>query len=62
MMRPGSRQQESADTMFDGLFLKNKYDLSAVGRMKLNKRLRYSDNPEDLLPEKKILLMLLEVG
>lgn len=42
MMRPGEPPtKEAAETLFDGLFFSpEKYDLSAVGRMKFNRRLR----------------------
>src|SRR5690349_15198681 len=42
MMRPGEPPtKDAAETLFNGLFFSNeKYDLSAVGRMKFNRRLR----------------------
>jgi len=42
MMRPGEPPtKEAAESLFDGLFFSpEKYDLSAVGRMKFNRRLR----------------------
>ncbi len=42
MMRPGEPPtKDAAETLFNGLFFSGeKYDLSAVGRMKFNRRLR----------------------
>ena len=58
MMRPGEPPtEESAEAMFEGLFFKSdKYDLSAVGRMKLNRRLRYTNNVEDVVLQKEDIL------
>ena len=55
MMRPGEPPtEESALTMFEGMFFNNdRYDLSAVGRMKMNRRLRYKDDVQDVVLRKE---------
>ena len=55
MMRPGEPPtEESALTMFEGMFFNNdRYDLSAVGRMKMNRRLRYKDDINDVVLRKE---------
>jgi DNA-directed RNA polymerase subunit beta len=62
MMRPGEPPtEESAESMFEGLFFKSdKYDLSAVGRMKLNRRLRYTDDVEDLVLRKEDVINVIK--
>ncbi len=49
VMRPGEPPTiESADELFRNLFFKrDRYDLSAVGRLKINSRLKHSDNLEN---------------
>ena len=48
VMRPGEPPTiESADDLFRNLFFKrDRYDLSAVGRLKINSRLKHNDNLE----------------
>lgn len=68
VMRPGEPPTvETADNLFHGLFFNlDRYDLSAVGRVKMNGRLGFKDVPasvrtlrkEDLLAIVKILLDL----
>ncbi|MBN2864918.1 MAG: DNA-directed RNA polymerase subunit beta [Thiotrichales bacterium] len=54
MMRPGEPPtQESSQALFDSLFFDEaRYDLSAVGRMKLNRRLGRKENDGSLVLEK----------
>ncbi|MDX1824716.1 MAG: DNA-directed RNA polymerase subunit beta, partial [Thiohalomonadales bacterium] len=49
MMRPGEPPtKDAADTLFNNLFFnEDRYDLSAVGRMKFNRRLGRSENTGD---------------
>ncbi|PJE79780.1 DNA-directed RNA polymerase subunit beta [invertebrate metagenome] len=65
MMRPGEPPtQEAAEALFQNLFFSpERYDLSAVGRMKFNRRLGRSDDtgpgilaPEDIVDVLKILV------
>ena len=53
VMRPGEPPTiESADDLFRNLFFKrDRYDLSAVGRLKINSRLKHSDNLENRVLE-----------
>ncbi len=58
MMRPGEPPtKESAENLFQGLFFsEERYDLSAVGRMKFNNRLgRKSDKGEGILSKEDII-------
>ena len=58
MMRPGEPPtKESAENLFQGLFFNSdRYDLSAVGRMKFNNRLgRKSDKGESVLTKEDII-------
>jgi len=50
VMRPGEPPTlDTAETLFHGLFFDNeRYDLSAVGRVKMNARLGYTDVPDDV--------------
>ena len=52
-MRPGEPPTiESADDLFRNLFFnRDRYDLSAVGRLKINSRLKHSDNLENRVLE-----------
>jgi len=65
VMRPGEPPtEEAASALFDSLFFsEDRYDLSPVGRMKLNKRLGMADNdypgvlsPEDIINVVKMLV------
>jgi len=61
MMRPGEPPtKEAAQNLFDNLFFNlDRYDLSAVGRMKLNRRLeRESDEGEGTLSKEDIVDVL----
>jgi len=67
MMRPGEPPTEEAvKTLFNGLFFsEDRYDLSAVGRMKFNRRVGRSElegpgtlSPEDIVAVIKILVEL----
>jgi len=61
MMRPGEPPtKESAETLFQNLFFStDRYDLSAVGRMKFNRRLgRDSDVGEGILSREDIVEVL----
>ena len=53
VMRPGEPPTiESADDLFRNLFFnRDRYDLSAVGRLKINSRLKHSDNLENRVLE-----------
>ncbi|WP_044412509.1 DNA-directed RNA polymerase subunit beta [Thiomicrospira microaerophila] len=55
MMRPGEPPtKESSEALFNGLFFQEeRYDLSSVGRMKLNRRLGREDNKGSLVLEKQ---------
>ncbi len=58
MMRPGEPPtKEAAETLFDNLFFsEDRYDLSAVGRMKFNRRVgRDSDEGASVLSKEDIL-------
>ena len=59
MMRPGEPPtKESAETLFNNLFFnEDRYDLSEVGRMKFNRRLRLDDKKENphVLDKKDII-------
>ncbi len=48
MMRPGEPPtKDSADTLFNNLFFNpERYDLSEVGRMKFNRRLKIEEDKE----------------
>ncbi|MBK8176089.1 MAG: DNA-directed RNA polymerase subunit beta [Rhodospirillales bacterium] len=50
VMRPGEPPTlESAETLFKGLFFDNeRYDLSAVGRVKMNSRLGFTDTDDSI--------------
>ncbi|GGZ96605.1 DNA-directed RNA polymerase subunit beta [Ignatzschineria ureiclastica] len=64
MMRPGEPPtKEAAESLFASLFFSSdRYDLSAVGRMKFNRRLgRDSDTGEGTLSNKDILDVLKEL-
>ncbi|WP_447045232.1 DNA-directed RNA polymerase subunit beta [Vreelandella sp. H-I2] len=64
MMRPGEPPtKESAETLFNNLFFsEDRYDLSGVGRMKFNRRLRReSDTGSGVLDRKDILDVLREL-
>ncbi len=64
MMRPGEPPtKEAAENLFSSLFFSSdRYDLSAVGRMKFNKRLgRDSDTGEGTLSNQDILDVLKEL-
>ncbi len=64
MMRPGEPPtKEAAESLFSSLFFSaDRYDLSAVGRMKFNRRLgRDSDTGEGTLSNKDILDVLKEL-
>ena len=64
MMRPGEPPtKEAAENLFSSLFFSgDRYDLSAVGRMKFNKRLgRDSDTGEGTLSNQDILDVLKEL-
>lgn len=60
ILRPGEPPtKESAKQMFDNLFFTNeKYDLSNVGRMKLNKRLKQSGNTNTVLSKDDIISII----
>jgi len=61
MMRPGEPPtKEAAETLFHNLFFtEDRYDLSGVGRMKFNRRLRReSDTGSGVLDRKDILDVL----
>lgn len=55
MMRPGEPPtKDSSEALFNGLFFEvERYDLSSVGRMKLNRRLGRDDNTGSLVLEKQ---------
>ena len=59
MMRPGEPPtKDSAETLFNNLFFnEDRYDLSEVGRMKFNRRLRLDDKKENphVLDKKDII-------
>ena len=59
MMRPGEPPtKDSAETLFTNLFFNDeRYDLSEVGRMKFNRRLRLDENKENphILDKKDII-------
>ena len=59
MMRPGEPPtKESAENLFANLFFSpERYDLSAVGRMKFNRRLGRPDSIGDGVLARKTLLM-----
>ncbi|MDQ7733236.1 DNA-directed RNA polymerase subunit beta [Halomonas sp. SpR1] len=64
MMRPGEPPtKESAETLFNNLFFsEDRYDLSGVGRMKFNRRLRRdTDTGSGVLDRKDILDVLREL-
>ncbi|NOQ82091.1 MAG: DNA-directed RNA polymerase subunit beta [Methylophaga sp.] len=64
MMRPGEPPTEdSANNLFKNLFFTSeRYDLSAVGRMKFNRRLGYEElEGEGILSKQDILDVLLEL-
>ncbi|MDQ7729366.1 DNA-directed RNA polymerase subunit beta [Halomonas sp. SpR8] len=64
MMRPGEPPtKESAETLFNNLFFsEDRYDLSGVGRMKFNRRLRReTDSGSGVLDRKDILDVLREL-
>ena len=64
MMRPGEPPtKESAETLFNNLFFsEDRYDLSSVGRMKFNRRLRRdTDTGSGVLDRKDILDVLREL-
>ena len=64
MMRPGEPPtEESANNLFKNLFfVEERYDLSAVGRMKFNRRLGYDDvTGGSVLSKQDILDVLLEL-
>ena len=64
MMRPGEPPtKEAAETLFHNLFFtEDRYDLSGVGRMKFNRRLRReSDTGSGVLDRKDILDVLREL-
>ncbi|MGP9633545.1 DNA-directed RNA polymerase subunit beta [Halomonas sp. AOP43-A1-21] len=64
MMRPGEPPtKESAETLFHNLFFtEDRYDLSGVGRMKFNRRLRReADTGSGVLDRKDILDVLREL-
>ncbi|MGO3206924.1 MAG: DNA-directed RNA polymerase subunit beta, partial [Halomonadaceae bacterium] len=64
MMRPGEPPtKESAETLFNNLFFsEDRYDLSGVGRMKFNRRLRReTDTGSGVLDRKDILDVLREM-
>jgi DNA-directed RNA polymerase subunit beta len=64
MMRPGEPPtKEAAETLFHNLFFtEDRYDLSNVGRMKFNRRLRHeSDTGSGVLDRKDILDVLREL-
>jgi DNA-directed RNA polymerase subunit beta len=64
MMRPGEPPtKESAETLFNNLFFsEDRYDLSGVGRMKFNRRLRRDvDTGSGVLNRKDILDVLREL-
>ena len=50
VMRPGEPPTlDTAEALFHGLFFDNeRYDLSAVGRVKMNARLNFTDVPDDI--------------
>jgi DNA-directed RNA polymerase subunit beta len=66
MMRPGEPPTEdSVEALFNGLFYADRYDLSAVGRMKFNRRIGRDEltgamtlSNEDVLAVIKILVEL----
>ncbi len=64
MMRPGEPPTvDSAEALFQGLFFKNdRYDLSNVGRMKFNKRLKLDvDEDQGTLTKSDILAVIKEI-
>ena len=64
MMRPGEPPtKEAAETLFNNLFFsEDRYDLSGVGRMKFNRRLRRdSDTGSGILDRRDILDVLKEL-
>jgi DNA-directed RNA polymerase subunit beta len=64
MMRPGEPPtKESADQLFHGLFFdKDRYELSAVGRMKFNRRLgRQTDEGLSVLTREDIVDVMKEI-
>jgi DNA-directed RNA polymerase subunit beta len=64
MMRPGEPPtKDSAEQLFKGLFfIEERYDLSAVGRMKFNKRVgRNEDSGPGILTKEDILDLLREL-
>jgi len=66
MMRPGEPTEDSVEALFNGLFYsEDRYDLSAVGRMKFNRRVGRDEltgtmtlSNEDILAVIKILVEL----
>ncbi|MBF6059029.1 DNA-directed RNA polymerase subunit beta [Thiomicrorhabdus heinhorstiae] len=58
MMRPGEPPtKESSEALFESLFFdESRYDLSAVGRMKLNRRLGRKENDGALVLEKEDII------
>jgi DNA-directed RNA polymerase subunit beta len=67
MMRPGEPPtEESVKSLFNGLFFsEDRYDLSAVGRMKFNRRMGSTEltgamtlSPEDIVASIRILVEL----
>ena len=62
VMRPGEPPTiESADDLFRNLFFKrDRYDLSAVGRLKINSRLKHSDNLENRVLEPNDILHIVK--
>ena len=65
MMRPGEPPtKDAAETLFDNLFFsEDRYDLSTVGRMKFNRRVRFDEgtgsgvlSKEDILAVMKVLI------
>lgn len=67
VMRPGEpHSRDTAEQLFDNLFFnKNRYDLSDVGRMKLNRRLNWDKNADCLTLTKEDIIetirMLIEI-
>ena len=62
VMRPGEPvTKDSAEQLFEGLFLTiDRYDLSAVGRMKLNKRLQLSEREDSTVLHKEDIVAVLK--
>ena len=62
VMRPGEPPTlESADDLFRNLFFeRDRYDLSAVGRLKINSRLKHTDNLENRVLESNDILHIVK--